>query len=367
MNEFELIHHFFARAKKQRNDVLLGIGDDGALLQVPKGQSLAVTTDTLVAGIHFPDDTSPYDIGYKSLAVNLSDLAAMGAEPSWVTLSLTLPTADENWLKEFSRGFFSLINRYGLQLVGGDTTHGPLSITVQVHGFVPFNKVLRRDQAKPGDLIYVTGTLGDAGAGLQLIRLSPGACEGARQIKKSASFFLSSAHTGMCGLGFLAKQDALAEKRVGGEGASDLHGLSKKHLLQRLNRPIPRIEVGLALRGISHCAIDISDGLAADLSHILQASHVGAKVIVEDLPISLALNKNLSKPEVWSLALNAGDDYELCFTIPPRQEAKLKKALASIKCSYTQIGTIEKKRGLRLQYRDGRDCDIATKGYQHFN
>lgn len=321
-NEFELIEHFFAPVKKCRRDVRLGIGDDCALLQVPPGQSLAVSMDTLVAGVHFPEDTAPYDIGYKALAVNLSDLAAMGAAPAWVTLALTLPVADEKWLKQFCRGFFSLIKRYKLQLVGGDMTHGPLAMTVQVHGFVPFELTLRRDQAKVGDLIYVTGTLGDAGAALEQIF-----------------------------------------KNLGDENV-EKHDLS--YLLHRFNRPEPRIEVGLALRSIAHCAIDISDGLAPDLGHILRASEVGAKIYIEDLPLSVPLKENFSKQKAWGYALNSGDDYELCFTISPSQEVQLKKVFKTIDCKYTRIGMIEKKTGLRLKHRNGRACKIAMKGYRHF-
>lgn len=309
MNEFELIDYFFAQTKKDRDDVLLGIGDDGALLKVPPRQSLVVSMDTLVEGIHFPVETTPYDIGYKALAVNLSDLAAMGAKPAWATLALTLPKADKDWLKKFSRGFFSLLNHYGMQLVGGDTTRGPLAITVQVHGFVPFDRALRRDQAKPGDLIYVTGTLGDAGAGLNW---------------------------------------------------------KIPYFLQRLNRPEPRVEVGLALRGISHCAIDISDGLAADLGHILQASKVGAQLFVEQLPLSQTLTAHFAPPKSWQFALNSGDDYELCFTVPPKNKAKLHKALTAISCGYTCIGVIRKKPGLFMYYNNGKKCISAIKGYKHF-
>ncbi len=316
MTEFELIESFFTKDRSQRKDVLLGIGDDAALLKVPAKQSLVVSTDTLLSGVHFPEKTAPFDIGFKALAVNLSDLAAMGATPAWATLALTLPRANEKWLKEFSRGFFTLINRYGMQLVGGDTTRGSLAITVQVLGFVPVNKALQRKQARVEDKIYVTGTLGDAGLALKLL--------GSSKLKKSA------------------------------------------YLLQRFNRPEPRVETGQALCGVSRCAIDISDGLAADLGHILRASGVGAHVFVENLPLSSVLKNNLTKPEAWSLALNSGDDYELCFTVSPSQEPKLKKVLGKIKCPYTWIGTVEKKPGLRLKYPQGCAANIALKGYRHF-
>jgi len=298
MNEFELIDHFFAQQKQSRSDVVLGIGDDAALLQVPPDQLLVTSTDTLISGVHFPIDTSPYDIGYKSLAVNLSDLAAMGAEPAWVMLALTLPQNNENWLKEFTRGFFELIHRYKLQLVGGDTTRGPLSITVQAMGFVPPGMALRRDGAKPDNAIYVTGNLGDAGFALQ---------------QKTEPF------------------------------------------MNCLNRPEPRIETGLALRGIASSAIDISDGLAADLGHILKASGVGATVDVTALPISSELRAAVGQEKAWQLALSAGDDYELCFTAPTD------KSVSGI-C----IGHIEKEPGLRLQQGDGKPFVLKSEGFRHF-
>jgi thiamine-monophosphate kinase len=314
-NEFELIKHFFS-AKKQRPDVLLGIGDDCALVTAPmdvpgarniyQALNIAMSMDTLIAGVHFPVNTNPADIGYKSLAVNLSDLAAMGAEPAWVMLALTLPNADQQWLSEFQRGFFELIDHYNLQLIGGDTTRGALSITVHVSGFVPENKALRRSGAKVGDKIYVTGTLGDAGFALQT----------------------SSANS-------------------------------------RLNRPTPRIGAGIALRNIATSCIDISDGLAADLQHILNASQVGAIIYVDDLPLSSTL-KQLPKHNAWQLALSAGDDYELCFTVPEQQEKQLANTLKNNDCSYTCIGSIEEQKDLRIIQRDGTLFLLQNTGFQHF-
>lgn len=301
LNEFELIDHFFAQQTQNRSDVMLGIGDDAALLQAPANQLLVTTTDTLISGVHFPIDTSPYDIGYKALAVNLSDLAAMGAEPAWVTLALTLPEANTQWLQEFTRGFFALASRYNVQLVGGDTTRGALSITVQAFGFVPPNRALRRSGAKPGDAIYVTGNLGDAGFALQ---------------QKMEPF------------------------------------------LVRLNRPEPRIETGLALRDIATSAIDISDGLVADLGHILKASGVGASLDVPVLPISSELLAAVGLEKAWQLALTAGDDYELCFTAPPDKP---------IDCG-TLIGHIEVATGLRLYLSDKKPFKLfeEEEGYRHF-
>lgn len=329
--EFELIEQFFTAHTKQRRDVLLGIGDDCALLQAPTGQLLAVSTDTLIAGVHFPINTAPYDIGYKALAVNLSDLAAMGAEPAWITLALTMPQVDIAWLTAFRQGFFELIDRYGLQLIGGDTTRGPLSISVQVHGFVPENKALRRSGAQVGDRIYVSGTLGDAGLALQLL--------------------MKDAAVGATGGRPSRKTQTVA--------ASD--GISR-----RLHHPEPRINLGLALRGIATSAIDISDGLAADLGHILKASKVGASVLVEDLPLSSELKERLTQEQAWQLALSGGDDYELCFTVPAERESKLITALKSLDCAYTCIGRIEVEPGLRLQHRNGTAFPLSVDGYRHF-
>lgn len=323
LTEFELINRFFSHTQTNRRDVLVGVGDDAAILQVPSNQLLVTATDTLVAGVHFLEDWSPSDIGYKSLAVNLSDLAAMGAEPAWVMLSLTLPEANEKWLADFAQGFFELINRFNLQLIGGDTTRGPLSITVQVMGFVPsVEKSLRRSGAQVGDKIYVTGTLGSGGLAVQLLR------------------------------------NELP--------ATLLDEQQKQDILKCLNRPEPRIQVGLALRGIASSAIDISDGLAGDLNHILAASQVGAKVMVYDLPLHPALEK-LDRNAALQLALNTGDAYELCFTVSPAAEKNALTALAKLNIPCACIGVIEAQAGLRLQNRNGQALALSISGYQHFH
>ena len=288
-------------------------------MTIPPGQELAITTDTLVAGIHFPDTTHAYDIGYKSLAVNLSDLAAMGATPAWVTLAITLPQANENWLHAFCEGFFTLANRYQVQLIGGDLTHGPLSITVQALGFTPKQKALLRTGAKPSDLIYVSGTLGDAGLALQ-----------------------------------------------GLQNNIDLNPTYQPLLLSRLNRPEPRVAIGKQLRDIAHAAIDISDGLVADLGHILEKSQVGAIIYVDQVPLSEALKHSLSPAEAITLALTAGDDYELCFIIPANKRMQLEKILSSLPCRYTCIGTITAQTGLDLRYQNGNHYHGPLHGYQHF-
>jgi thiamine-monophosphate kinase len=305
MNEFDIIKTFFTSQCTQRSDVILGIGDDGAILKSPLRQDIIITTDTLVENIHFSDTTSAFDIGYKALAVNLSDLAAMGATPAWITLALTLPTADESWLKNFSSGVLTLATRYNVQLVGGDTTRGPLSITIQAIGFTPDQQALRRDTAKPGDLIYVTHTIGDAAAALYLLKNNK---------------------------------------------------IVPEALLTRLNRPEPRIAIGEELRTIATAAIDISDGLAADLNHILEQSRVGAKIYVDQIPLSETLRTTVTKDEAIAFALTGGDDYELCFTAPKEKNITL----------YTCIGEITETFGLDLRYTNGEKYNQSIIGYQHF-
>jgi thiamine-monophosphate kinase len=314
ITEFDLIDKYFANQPLARKDVILGIGDDAALLKPPKDQALVVSSDTLVAGVHFSEATPARAIGYKSLAVSLSDLAAMGAEPAWVMLNLTLPQADENWLREFSLGFFQLIEQYQLQLIGGDTTQGPLAINTQVMGFVPSDQALRRSTAQPGDFIYVTGHLGGAGYALEALQHHQPVSEATRR---------------------------------------------------PLDYPIPRVEAGLKLRKLASAAIDISDGLAADLSHILEASQVGASIIIENLPIAKALNA-LAKEAAYGLALSAGDDYELCFTIHPSQKDLLQQLFMSNDCDVTYIGKIESNPGLRINYADGKPFVLDKKGWVHF-
>jgi thiamine-monophosphate kinase len=318
ISEFDLINQFFSGMTSQRGDVVLGIGDDAALLRVPQGMDLAVSVDTLVAGVHFFPEVSALDLGHKVLAVNLSDLAAMGAEPAWATLALTLPDIDDLWISEFCRGFSELASDYGLQLVGGDTTSGPLSITVQVQGLVPVGKGLTRSGAQVGDDIYVTATLGDAALALSCMR------------EKS-------------------QRDDLAQ------------------LLKRLERPIPRVEVGLALRDIASSAIDISDGLAADLGHILQASRVGAKVELEKIPLSPAVNATIRQSKDWSIAIAGGDDYELCFTLPPVHRDRIAAISRQTGVAVTCIGVIDAQTDLRFFLPDGSLFTPEFIGYEHFS
>jgi thiamine-monophosphate kinase len=305
MHEFDIIKRFFSHQTIHRSDVSLSIGDDGAIVKAPSHQDIVITTDTLVAGVHFPYETSAFDIGYKALAVNLSDLAAMGATPAWITLALTLPEANETWLTDFSAGLLKLATQHNIALIGGDLTKGPLTITIQAQGFTPFNEALRRDNAKPSDFIYVTHTLGDAACAIDLLRQNQPVQE---------------------------------------------------VLLTRLNRPEPRVAIGEQLRRIAHAAIDISDGLAADLGHILQQSQVGAILYVDQIPLSHILRTTVSQEEAIAFALIGGDDYELCFTTP--KELKMD--------NITCIGKITKTLGLDLRFTDGKKYNGNINGYQHF-
>jgi len=324
VSEFDIIQRYFAAAGSPREDVVLGVGDDAALVRVPPDRELAVAMDTLVDGVHFPHGTDPAAIGYKALAVNLSDLAAMGADPAWATLALTLPQPDTDWLEGFARGFSALAQRFGVQLVGGDLTRGPLTVTVQAHGLVPAERALRRDGAQPGDRIYVTGTLGDAGLALRLLQ-----------------------------------EDVTVP------------AMHRDFLVARLEYPQPRVQAGRALRGLASAAIDLSDGLLADLGHILERSDVGATLWVDRLPRSTAFRETLEdrpglEPEWDRLPLAAGDDYELCFTVPPSGAAALQAALGGLDCGYLKVGTVEEGPGLRCLHDDGSPCVAGAAGYRHF-
>lgn len=314
LGEFELIRRFFIRPPR-RCDTELGVGDDCALLRPQPGQQLAVTVDTLVEGVHFLAGTDPEALGHKALAVNLSDLAAMGASPAWVTLALSLPHPEESWLAAFAKGFLGMAERYGVDLVGGDTTRGPLSITVQAMGWVAEGKALRRSGAKAGDRVYVTGELGLGGLGLKIL---------------------------------LAQTD-----------------IQSPAALVKLHRPEPRIHAGLALTGLVSACIDVSDGLAADLGHILEASGVGARLEWSAMPIPQAVRRYGEATGDWLLPLVAGDDYELCFTVSPEQETELQRRSAQFGCACVRIGSVEARPGLRLD-KEGHILDLSTAGYQHF-
>lgn len=318
--EFSLIQRYFSGKQNQRKDVDLDIGDDCAIVKVPENSRLAITTDTLVAGTHFLADANPAWVAHKALASNLSDLAAMGATPAWCSLALSLPEVDEAWLESFSAAFFELANYYNIKLIGGDTTKGPLSITITVHGFLPANYALTRDNARAGDWVYVTGNLGDSKAGLDVI-LNP-----------------------------MLRDQPYAEL------------LEQRHYLSS-----PRVLAGQALLSVSSCAIDISDGLIADLGHILQRSNVGAVIDVNTLPLSPELvafldgNQSLAQ----QYALTSGEEYELCFVVPAYNRGALESHLAHCQTPYHCIGQIRGKQGVEL-HNDGQPLDWTLTGFDHF-
>jgi thiamine-monophosphate kinase len=321
LSEFSLIDQYFRRSQL-RDDVQCGIGDDAAILRVPPHTDLVAAIDTLVAGVHFPAGTAPADIGYKAMMVNLSDLAAMGAEPAWATLALTLPESEPDWLTAFSEGFFAGASSCNVALVGGDTTRGPLTITVQVQGFVPEGRAIRRSGAQAGDRLFVTGSLGDAGLGL------------------------------MYATGQRRDQDDAVQQ-----------------VLRRLNRPEARISAGLAMRGLASAAIDISDGLLGDLQHILDASDCGATVWMDDLPRSSAFSALVRPDEAswYDLPLSAGDDFELLISVPEAREADFVATMQQTGVAVTAIGHIEAHPGLRCIARDGVRYRPLVSGYQHFS
>lgn len=315
MAEFSLIERIRRRAAA-REDVVLAIGDDAALLRVPPGRELAVAMDTLNAGVHFPDGTAAADVGWKALAVNLSDLAAMGAEPAWCTLSLSLPQADAAWLDGFLDGFLELAAAHRVALVGGDTTRGPLSVCVTVHGLIEPGSALRRDGARVGDAVWVSGTLGDAAGAL-------------RQWQQQG---------------------------VGVDPA----------LRDRLDRPTPRVALGRALRGIAHAAIDVSDGLLADLGHVCAASGLAAEIELDALPCSAALAAAFDRDTRRALQAAGGDDYELCFTAPAEASAAIGALARALALPLARIGRTVEGAGVRALTADGTPWQPARAGYEHF-
>lgn len=320
MKEFNVIENFFKAKSIQRKDVIIGIGDDGAVTHIPQGQALVTTTDTLISGVHFLADASPHAIAQKAIAVNLSDLAAMGAEPAWISLSLCLPEVDETWLEAFSSGLQEHAEYYSVQLIGGDTVKGPLAITITAQGFVPFNQALTRSKAKPGDSVYVTGTLGDAGLGLHI-----------------------------------AQKKCVVDDQQ-----------HQEFLLNRLNYPTPRLSVGTSLRRIASACIDISDGLVSDLKHILNASQCGATIHVDKLPMSKALKESVTFGQAIDYALSAGDDYELLFTVSEEQKGHLETTLASANVHATCIGQLNGNAGKLDLRKTDKPYAYNVKGYEHF-
>ena len=313
MNEFSLIENFFKPLSLKRDDVLLGIGDDAACLSVPEGMNLLVSTDTLVSGVHFLPEWSAYDIACRAVMVNVSDMAAMAAQPCWMTLALTLPKMDTEWLEAFSRGLHDSFKPFNISLIGGDTTHGPLSISLTVFGTAPQGQEVRRSGAKPGDVIMVSGPLGAAALAVQMFDT----------------------------------HDCLPQ--------------DKTQLMTHLIHPKPRVDLINFLRLYASAAIDISDGLSADLNHICVASGVGACLNQEAIPVH-SLVKHYRQDKAVDLALTGGDDYELCFTVPEHKLAALKTA--ELPCY--PIGVIEKQLGLRIKNADNQCSELEPKGYSHF-
>lgn len=317
MSEFDLIRRYFTRPTPSAQ---LGVGDDAALLQVRAGSMLAVSSDMLVSGTHFFPDAEPFALGHKTLAVNVSDLAAMGATPRWATLAIALPHVDDAWLAAFSAGFFNLAQQHQVDLIGGDTTRGPLNLCVTIFGEVPIGQALRRDGARVGDEIWVSGRLGDAALALAHIQ---------DRITLSAADFAACAPA--------------------------------------LHLPQPRVALGKALRGVAHSAIDVSDGLMGDLGHILAASNVGAEIELADLPVSEVLRPHLSTPLGLNCALSGGDDYELCFTAPLTRHADVRHRAARLGVPVQRIGRIVAGSGCTLRDGAGRHLARESTGYDHFN
>jgi thiamine-monophosphate kinase len=320
LSEFELIGRYFTHRPRH---TVLGVGDDAALLRVARGCELAVSVDMLVGGRHFFSDADPFRLGHKALAVNLSDLAAMGARARWATLALALPKADPAWLAPFARGFMALARKHGVDLIGGDTTRGPLNICVQIMGEVERGTALRRDGAKPRDDIWVSGTLGAAALAVasrtRRLRLAPA---------------------------------------------------EMKQCVERLDRPTPRLALGRALRTVAHSAIDISDGLAADLGHILERSGVRAEIEFAALPAARIVRRHLDHPAAVTALIAGGDDYELCCTAPASARGRMAEIARRSGVALTRIGHIAKRSRslpvLRVLGPDGAPMKLVHAGFDHF-
>jgi thiamine-monophosphate kinase len=318
LSEFDLIDRYFRGCGARRTDVRVGVGDDAAILECPAGTELVAAVDTLVDGVHFPHGSAPASVGHRALAVNLSDLAAMGARPAWALLALTLPAADESWLSEFAAGMAALARAHDVALVGGDTTSGPLCVTVQLLGHAPRSSALLRSGGRAGDALFVSGTPGDAGAGLGL------------------------------------EQGRLA---AGGESAA--------YLRERFLYPAPRVALGECLRRYASACIDVSDGLLADAGKLARASDCGVEIAYEEVPVSEALVSTVGEERARELALTAGDDYELCFSVQPAHVGRMLAELPPQRWGYTRIGTLRETPGADV-VRDGAVMSFSHSGYDHF-
>lgn len=315
IGEFELIERYFTGRGARRGDVRLGVGDDAAVVAPAAGTELALALDTIVAGIHFPADMAPRAVGHRALAVNLSDIAAMGAEPAWALLGLTLPAADEAWVAEFARGLDELACRHGVALVGGDTTRGPLTASLTLAGTVPAGRALLRSGARAGDDVWISGTPGDAGAGLAIL-----------------------------------------------QGTLRAPGDAREELLRRFLLPEPRVALGLALQGLASACIDVSDGLAGDLGKLCAASGVGAAIDAQALPLSPALLAAAGAEGAIRFALSAGDDYELLFTAPAGARAAIGALATGVGCR--RIGEVTAGGGVAV--RGAALPRDAGHGFDHF-
>ena len=314
--EFDLIARHFTRPAR---NAVLGVGDDCALVDVANGMDLAVSTDTMVSGTHFFPDVDPETLGHKALAVNLSDMAAMGAMPYWATLALTVPEVNHEWLAKFAKGFFDLAEEFGVELIGGDTTRGPLTLTVTIMGEVPAGAALRRSGAKPGNDIWVSGNLGDAA--------------------------LASAHR---------------------RGVLRLSEGDYMEAVMRLYEPTPRVQLGQALRGLATSAIDISDGLLADLDHICALSRMGATIEADSLPVSAIGARHIDTPEGLTAIVAGGDDYELCFTAPENARDSIEDLTDMLGVPLTRIGQVRKGKGVSLVAADGEPIKVDGGGFDNF-
>ncbi len=332
LTEFELIRRYFATSTLAFDspDVILGPGDDGAIIAVPPGQQLVMSMDTLNEAVHFPSGADPFLLAQRCLLVNLSDLAAMGAEPLGFTLALSMPQAEAGWLQAFSEGLAEIAVRERCPLLGGDTTKGPLSVTIQAHGSVPAGQAILRSGARPGDAIYVTGQLGDAAAALWWML-------------KDERF-----------------DDTLMD------------GAEEQALRQAFYQPESRIQAGIALRYLASAGLDISDGLASDLQHILQASSKdgrvpGAELYADKLPCSEVFRQRVRPDQQEALALSGGDDYELCVCIPPHAEQTACDAMQQLDIAFTRIGEVTSTAGLVVVGADGGRSALQSAGYLHFS
>ena len=316
-SEFDLIARHFMRPSP---NAVLGVGDDAALVDVSNGMDLAVSTDTMVSGTHFFPDVDPENLGHKALAVNLSDMAAMGAMPYWATLALTVPSVDHTWLAAFAKGFFDLAQEFNVSLIGGDTTRGPLSLTVTIMGEVPMGAALKRSGAKAGHDVWVSGNLGDAA--------------------------LAVAHR---------------------HGKLVLSEADYREAVMRLYEPTPRVALGQALRGLATAAIDVSDGLLADLGHICGLSKVGAVVELASIPLSAIGAKHVASDAGRNAIVAGGDDYELCFTAHPNSRESIQDLTKMMEVPLTRIGQVKRGKGVSLLGADGKAVKIDGRGFDHFS